>query len=274
MTYAQAVHEGAQAVFYFMLPHYVEGETQFGVLRPDLTPRPAFVALAAVGRLLADAKPLGRLKTGSGSIHAFLFQARPDGRRADVLVAWSEAETAFELPKPPKACFDHLGRAREVSGKVLKLSRAPLLFVLADGTCLPLVPPPNPPKLMLGKPSPVVMQAVLPEETIVLGKSAYKIPAGQTTSIPIFLYNFGGKPARGRLSTSMSFRSAKPIAPDVWGVEFPTEVEVAPGERKELALRLTSVSTNGLKDATIRITGEFGGPRKPVLSLNLVPGVK
>ena len=62
MTYALAIHEGAQAVFYFMLPHYVEGQTQFGVLRPDLTPRPAFVALAAAGRLLADAKPLGQVE--------------------------------------------------------------------------------------------------------------------------------------------------------------------------------------------------------------------
>ena len=273
MTYAQAVHEGAQAVFYFMLPHYVEGETQFGVLRPDLTPRPAFVALAAVGRLLADAKPLGRLKTGSDSIHAFLFQARPDGYRADVLVAWSESETTIELPKPPKACFDHLGRAREVSGMVLDLSRAPLFVVLAGGTRLPLVPPPSPPKLLPGKPSLVVLQAVLPVETIVLAKSAYKIPAGQTT-IPIFLYNFGAKPARGRLSTSISFRSAKPSVPDPWSVEFPREVEVAPGERKELALRLTGVSTNGVADATIRITGEFGGAGKPVLSLNLVPWVK
>jgi hypothetical protein len=119
----------------------------------------------------------------------------------------------------------------------------------------------------------VVLQAVLPVETIVLAKSAYKIPAGQTT-IPIFLYNFGAKPARGRLSTSISFRSAKPSVPDPWSVEFPREVEVAPGERKELALRLTGVSTNGVADATIRITGEFGGAGKPVLSLNLVPWVK
>ena len=56
MTYACAIHEGAQAVFYFILPHFVEGQTQFGVMRPDLTPRPAFVALAAAGRLLADAQ--------------------------------------------------------------------------------------------------------------------------------------------------------------------------------------------------------------------------
>jgi hypothetical protein len=272
MTYAQAIHEEAQAVFYFVLPHCVEGQTQFGVLRPDLTPRPAFVALAAVGRLLADAKPLGQLKTGSDPIHAFLFKARPDGRRAEVLVAWSERETVFELPKPPKACFDHLGRAREVTGQALKLSRAPLFIVLAGGTRLPLDPPPKPPQLLPGKPSSLVLQAVLPEASIVLEKSAYKVPAGQTTTLPIFLYNFGGKPVRGRLSASLSFKSAKPAVPGPWGIEFPGGTEVAPGERKELALRLTGVSTNGIENAVLRIRGEFGAAGKPVLSLNLVPG--
>src|SRR2546430_11105371 len=46
-------------LFRSMLPHYIEGQTQFGILHEDLTPRPAFVALAAVGRLLCDARPLG-----------------------------------------------------------------------------------------------------------------------------------------------------------------------------------------------------------------------
>ncbi|MGO8928237.1 MAG: hypothetical protein ACLQU3_15310 [Limisphaerales bacterium] len=273
MTFAQAIHEGAQAVYYFILPHFVEGQTQFGVLRPDLTPRPAFVALAAAGRLLADAEPLGQVKDGSNSIHAFLFRARPDGQSADVLVAWSKSEVEFELPKPPKACFDHLGRTREVTGKVLNLSRAPLIAVLDRGTRLSLVPPPEPAKLEPGKPSLVVMQAVMPEASIVLEKSAYKVPAGQTTTIPIFLYNFGAKAARGRLSTPMSFNSTRPLVSPPWEAELPREVEVAPGERKELALRLTGVSTNGVEAAAIRITGEFGSAGRTVLSLNLVPGV-
>jgi hypothetical protein len=229
------------------------------------------VALAAVGRLLADAKPLGRLNTGSDMVHAYLFQARPDGQRADVLVAWAERETEFALPKPPRVCFDHLGRAHESTSKVLKLSRAPLFVVLAGGTRLPLVPPPSRPKLLPGKPSPVVLQGALPEASILLEKSAYKIPAGQTTTIPIFLYNFGGKPARGRLSTSVSFESAASPTPAPWGIELPREVEVAPGERKELPLRVTCASTKGVDAAAIRITGEFGGAGKPMLSLRLVP---
>ena len=132
------------------------------------------------------------------------------------------------------------------------------------------IPPPSPPKLLPGKPSLVVLQAVLPVETIVLAKSAYKIPAGQTT-IPIFLYNFGAKPARGRLSTPMSFNSTRPLVSPPWEAELPSVVEVAPGERKELALRLTGVSTNGVEAAAIRITGDFGAAGRPVLSLNVVP---
>ncbi len=274
MTYACAIHEGAQAVFYFMLPHYVEGQTQFGVLRPDLTPRPAYVALAAAGRLLADARPLGQVRATNDSIRAYLFRARPDGGHADVLVAWSKSEAEFELPKPPSACFDHLGRACGVEGRVLKLGRAPLFAVLPTGTQLQLVPPPQAPERLAGKPAPLVLQALLPEESIVLGKSAYKIPAGPTASVPICLYNFGPKPARGRLSASVSLQPSKSATLDPWGAEMLREVDVAPGERKELALRLTGVSTNGLECATIRVTGEFGRAGKPVLSFRLVPSPK
>ena len=157
MTYACAIHEGAEAVFYFMLPHYVEGQTQFGLLRPNLTPRPGYLALAAAGRLLADARPLGQVKATNDSIRAYLFRARPDGGRADVLVAWSKSEAELELPKPPRACFDHLGRAHGVEGRVLKLGRAPLFAVLPTGTQLQLVPPPKAPERLAGKPAPLVL---------------------------------------------------------------------------------------------------------------------
>ena len=271
MTYACAIHEGPEAVFYFMLPHYVEGQTQFGVLRPDLTPRPAYVALAAAGRLLADARPLGRVKTGNDAIHAYLFRARPDGQRADVLVAWSTRDADFELQRAPKACFDHLGRARATPDRVLKLGRAPLFVVLGSGTHLPLIPPPKAPARLPGKPSPVVMQALLPQDRIHVEKSACKITAGQATTVPICLYNFGAKTARGKLSIALSFESAHPTVHEPSGVEFPKEAEIAPGDRKELALRLSGVSTKDLEGATIRITGEFGSAGQPVLSLRLLP---
>ena len=59
-----------------------------------------------------------------------------------------------------------------------------------------------------------------------------------------------------------------------WGAELPGDVDVAPGERKEVALRLTGLSTNGPVSATIRITGDFGRAGKPVLSFRMVPSPK
>jgi hypothetical protein len=274
MIYTSAVHEGAQAVFYFMLPHYVEGQTQFGLLRPNLTPRAGYVALAAAGRLLADARPLGQIKTGNDAIRAYLFRARPDGQRAEVLVAWSKTEAELELPKPPQACFDHLGRPRGVEGKVLKLGRAPLFALLAPGTNPQLIPPPKAPEWLAGKPSPLVLQVLLPDDSIVLGKSAYKIPTDQTASVPVYLYNFGRKPARGKLSASVSLQPTASATPAPWGAEILPQVEIAPGERRELALRLTSLSTNDLECATIRVAGDFSKAGKSLLSFRMVPNPK
>jgi len=74
-------------------------------------------------------------------------------------------------------------------------------------------PPPKAPERLAGKPAPVVLQALLPTERIVLEKSAYRIPDGQTASIPIYLYNFGPKTARGKLNTSVSLQHGGTATP-------------------------------------------------------------
>ena len=209
-AFAAALHEGSVAAFYFLLPHYVEGKTQFGILRPDLTPRPAYVALAVVGRLLADARPMGRLKDVPQNVRAFVFRARPGGEEREVMVAWTSEGTA-ELPPPdvPVALFDHLGRPREglgphlciedSSGNMrnvqralpLQLSSAPLLAVYATGTFakMPLDPLPlsaqRPPEMT---PSPVVLQAVWPTQRVDLKRSAYRIAAGKPETVPVYIY--------------------------------------------------------------------------------------
>ena len=75
-------------------------------------------------------------------------------------------------------------------------------------------------------------------------------------------YNFGAKTVRGRLRVSV---------PDGWTVEFPSDVEVAPGERKELKLNLTCAGIAASTDAGVRITGEFGDAGQPVLALRFTP---
>ena len=58
-------NEGSEKAFYFILGDYVERQLQYGLVHQDLTPRPAYVAFAAVGRLLNGAEPIGRVDLGN-----------------------------------------------------------------------------------------------------------------------------------------------------------------------------------------------------------------
>lgn len=261
--YAEAIHEGAQAVFYFMLPHYAEGQTQFGVLHPDLSPRPAYVALAAAGRLLADARPLGRLQTAQASIHGYLFAAKPDGKRQEVLVIWSDDETTFELPRGPKVCFDHLGRDLSVHDNKLRLTRAPVFVRFGPSTHLPLLAPPEAPALRTGKPSTVVLQALVSEAKIILDQSAYKIETGGPTKFQLVVYNFGERKAKGRLTIT---------PPADWAAECLSDIEVLPGERKVLDLQVTPKGTANTHTARMNIVGDFGPAGRSVISLQFLVG--
>jgi hypothetical protein len=270
-TFSLSLHEGSAATFYFLLPHYVEGQTQFGILRRDLTPRPAFVALAAVGRLLADARPLGRLRSAPTQ-QAYLFDAKPDGTRRQVLVAWDTTEESrLALPARAEAVFDHFGRPRQSGGSKtarheLTLGTAPVFAVLTSGALgtRDLAPPPPTPARLPGAASPIVLQALWPEAQVVLNKSAYRLADGKTERLPVWAYNFSPNPARGQLRV---------VAPSGWKCALPKTVELAPGERTELAFTVNAAGKQGQLLETIRITGDFGPAGKPVLSMRVMnPG--
>jgi len=261
-TYACALHEGT-LLFYFLLPHYVEGHTQFGLLRSDLTPRPAYVALAAVGRLLAGAHPLGRVATAE-SQQIFVFRAKPDGRTREVLVLWDTKGTSrITLPLAPEAVFDHLGRERPTA-KELDLTSAPLLVVMPDGAHKQLtsVPPPAAPKRLKGKASPIVLQSIWPAEQTDLKQSAYRVRAGKRTIVSAFAYNFAAKPVRGRLRAE---------APAGWNVEVADVLELPADARGDLPLVITVPGGVEGSPAFIRVTGDFGRAGRAVLSLRLLP---
>jgi hypothetical protein len=246
-VYTMSMHEGTRAVFYFLLPDYSERQIQYGILHKDLTPRPAFVAAAAVGRLLADAVPVGRTKTADELIHGYVFRAKPDGKEADVLVIWSDSDDTFELPKEPSACFDHLGRAIK-SSKVLHLTTAPTYAILAEDARPDLFPPPAPAKLLVGEAGPIVIQALPKQEDIVLNESAYRITEAKAATIPLFVYNFGSHPAHGKFAVNL---------PEKWKSQPLPELDIAPGERKEMTLHLTHPPKMLIKDAKVRVTGQF-----------------
>ncbi len=262
ITYALALHERARAVFFFILPHFVEGQTQFGVLHRDLTPRPAFLALAAVGRLLADAQPLGRLKTEE-QVHGYAFRSQPDGKTATVMVLWAERQGNFPVPKGVLGVYDHLGRQGGRAGMTISLTRAPVFLVLRNERSLELIPPPPSPRVLPGKPSPVVLQALMPEKSVVLDKSAYTIKTGEQTQVPLFLYNFGSRPARGKLTIH---------APEGWSVsDLPASIEILPGQRQPVLCVLTCPPEPGKEPARLGIVGRFGDAGEAVLSMRFVP---
>lgn len=256
-VYAMSLHEGSVNTFFFILGHYVEYKRQYGLLHEDLTPRPAFVALAAVGRLMADANAMGKWKTDDEKVHAYLFRAKPDGEEKAVLVAWRTGGGAdVKLNAPVERVFDHLGRERQGNwiGQ-LHLSAAPTFAIMPLETAknLKFDPPPQAPQPSPAKgdakPSPVVIQALMPSESTVLDKSAYRLAPGDN-KVNLAAYNFGPAPVRGELRC------------DAAGWKL--TVEIQPDARIEIA------GPKVERSGTLRIDGDFGPAGKTVLSLRFV----
>jgi hypothetical protein len=262
--YALSIHEGSAATFYFVLPHYVEKQLQFGLLHADLTPRPGYVALAAVGRLLADARPLGRLKTAGSKLQTFVFRAKPDGIGRTVIVAWtSEGTQKLALPLAPVEVYDFLGRIKPTADRTIGLSTAPAIVVLPENAAakLEIEPPPAPAPWLEGAPSPIVLQAALPQSRGLLKQSAYRVTRGAFDRIPIYVYNLGSDKADGRLVLD---------GPKGWGLKLPDSVKAAPGERVGLGLTM-DVPESAAGIETITIEGDFQAAGKAVLSFRLLP---
>ncbi|MGC8744427.1 MAG: hypothetical protein ACP5T0_11170 [Verrucomicrobiia bacterium] len=267
-TFACSLNEGSAATYYFLLPHYVEGQVQFGLLRPDITPRPGYVALAACGRLLADAKPLGRWQDQSQDLRAFLFDSKPDGIRRAILVLWSaKADQYVKLPAKPVAIYDHLGRDIPFSKAIrptgeLKVSQAPLflLFDQSDSEKFTLQKSVQNVVEKREKPSPIVLQSIWDAAKTDWKNSAYKTPKNAQFQLPIIVYNFGEKPAKGRLKFE---------APEGWIGAISENVQLNPMERKEIMLTLSPKYNQGEKTAKIKIEGDFGYAGKAVLSVRL-----
>jgi hypothetical protein len=268
IVFATSLHEGPTEAFYFLFPHYVEGKTQFGIVHRDLTPRPAYLALAAAGRLLANAQPLGKWKLSDPQARGFLFRARPDGQEAEVLVSWStERQTELHLPVAPTAVIDHLGRGLTSKGLNLRLGPAPVYVLLPPGTGRQLTltaPPPMPPR-QEAKPSPVIFQAAWPRNHVLLEKSAYRVAAGEETAVSLFAYNFSNAPLAGRLTL---------VAPSGWEVEIPSRVELDAGQRKQVAMtiRRPDSTLKGLQ--RVQVSGDFGSAGTAVLSMRILVEAK
>jgi hypothetical protein len=268
-SYASSLFAGVNRHFFFILGNYPENQNQFGILRNDQTPRPAYVALAAVGHLLAGAVPLGRwVPEEKSDARIYAFRALPDGIEHDVLVAWANKPTGISWPQgiSPEAVYDYLGRSPGSSLPADLTPSAVFVVMPKGGTArLTLQPPYSVSVSELGGSGicPVVLQLQMPAAATNLDRQAYDIPADTATDLPLFAYNFSDTKVSGTISVE---------APANWKIT-PTSWEVVldPMERKALTARIV-ISPPGLAN-WVRLGGYFGPAGRSVLAFRLAAGV-
>ncbi len=269
-SYASSLFAGVNRHFFFILGNYHEREVQFGLLRYDQTPRPAFVALAALGRLLAGAKCLGRwIPKENPAVRVYAFNSRPDGRQRDVLVIWSEKSTSCSLPKSLsiEAAYDYLGRPLEKEIPPNIDSAAVFVLLPKDSAQkLPLEPPKCSSEFRAGKASPVVLQLQMHHSSTKLDRQAHTLEPDKETTLNLFAYNFSDKTVSGKITADHTPQGFI-LTPDQW------EVTLSPMERKPLPARVV-INDSGSDEANddwIKLQGDFADAGRTVLAFRLVP---
>ncbi len=225
-VFAVALNEGTEMAFYFILGDYVERNLQYGLLHNDLTPRPAYVAFAAVGRLLNGAEPIGRVDLGDERLKGYVFRTMVDGAERETLVAWSETKPTTVEIHSAEGAYDYLGRELPHGGKV-ELTRATVFLVLPRGASkeLKVERPPAKAEWQAGEACPVVLQLI--------GKGDAALSAFQlddAKELRLAAYNFGRNPARGKMSVEGATADAG-------------EIQIAPGGRQEWTIRAKGPGT-------------------------------
>jgi hypothetical protein len=287
-SYATSLFCGVEKHFHFILGHYKEENNgvQFGLLRKDFTPRPAYSALAALGRFLHGGRCLGRWSpVESKDLHFYAFRAFPDGKEMDVLLGWAEQrvdwpqrgnlEMAFSLPGELDVihCYDHLGR--DLGIQAPSRWRAPVYVLLPPGALdslelepAPFYPPEDAPAASAStivfqfRPDRDTRRKV--EERPWTEGFAWALDEREPLTGTLWIYNFGQAHGYGEITVENS--------PD--GVQMKIEetiIVIEPGARKGIPVSLQAESGNTLADIPkwLVVRGDFGNQGNPVLAIGL-----
>jgi len=276
-SYVSSLWAGSNRHFHFILGDYFERNNgvQFGLLRKDMTPRPGYVALAAVGRFLAGAKCLGRLiENENPDAHIYVFRARPDGIERDVVVAWAEGKVDWpergkrrmDWPRSKQwdahEVYDYLGRRlQSIPGQ---LTSSAVYILLAPGKAEGL-------KLKNvehserhgGDVCPIVLQVQMPREnSMKIAPIAwsqgyeYRIPPGKAFRLKMYAYNFAPTSAIGTVKLD-NMPSSWTLSRKRWALE------IEPMGRQLFEADLVIPQD---QDGSIGIVGDFGSLGRAMLS--------
>lgn len=251
---------GTERYFWFVMPDYMEGKNQFGILRPDLLPYPGFVALSAAANIVGQSDYVGYYKPQGKEVSAQVFKT-PDGV---VLAAWSDKPAEITIPteKPTVQVADCFGAKRTVeanNGAVTVKLGPEAVYVLDAGqavmSSVKNAFPPREQRLPLNRPSKVVLvgRCDLPIDR--KGKACYNLVSDASGAKPfeytVEAYNFDEKAgASGTIEV---------VAPTGWQVQEPKRtVKLDPMGREELRFHVTPVAGGG--EARLSAWGKFGSP--------------
>jgi hypothetical protein len=249
-----------------------------------LTPRPAYAALAAVGRCLAGAKVLGRWQPGQ-HVQVYAFRAKPDGQERDVLAVWAEKEVDWDgrgtttadwkLPSQisVQSVVDYLGRSLGTDFPA-PLTSTPVFVFLPPGEAakLPLEAPPVLAAHRGGSPSPVVLQVMLPRsasrkvEDISWSEGyAYRTKIGSALEFKLRAYNFATNAVAGRLQVVRQ--------PTNWETALgSTEFKLTPMARWESTGTLRIPNGTEARDGWVLLRADCGQNGQPALAFRVVVG--
>ena len=269
-SYTSSLFAGVNRHFFFILGNYAENQIQFGLLRNDQTPRPGYVALAAVGRFLAGARPIGRwLPADNPSVRVYAFNSRPDGKRRDVLVVWAEKAAKWALPEKlsVEAVYDYLGRPLD-KGIAEDVDSAAVFVVLAEGEArkLALEAPLGSSPFRGGNPSPVVLQLQMPQNATDLDKQAHRIELKEEVELDIYAYNFSDVPISGVIGAERVPEGYK-LTPER------LEVTIEPMGRERMLIRVNvqTPPANTAAEGWMKVRGDFSRAGRAVLAFRLTP---
>jgi|GEM_PF-3765521 len=249
---ATLLSSGLERIFFFMLPDRPEGDVQFGLLRPDLTPYPSFIALATSARILGDANSRGRLKMPSGAI-AYTFDT-PKGR---VITAWADKPMTVSLPSTGQSVeiVDMLGASSQLNtakGKIAAaLSQDPIYIIEASPTSPPAVTA----KTTYSSPCKIV---IAPRCTLsALKPRNWYLISNQPVKFAVEVFNLNpGKACQGNISVQL---------PKGWQCNpGRQEIKLEPMGRKVIAYDI-SPSGSGLGPFKVKFSGDFGAAGKTVM---------
>jgi len=111
--YALSFAAGDEKNFFFLLLSYMEHNTQFGMLMPDLTPYPAFIALSAASNIFGQSIYKGKYDSQNPQVESLVFSTP----KSNVLVAWSDKDSEIIVPTDKKTV-----RMANIFGKESKLT--------------------------------------------------------------------------------------------------------------------------------------------------------